>query len=117
MAILVACLGLFGMASFSAERRTKEIGVRKVLGASVLQIIQLLSMESAKLVGIAFLIATPIAYFTIGKWLQTFTFSTSIPLVAFLIAGVLVLVVALLTVGLQSLRAATANPTDSLHYE
>ena len=117
MAIFVACLGLFGMASFSAERRTKEIGVRKVLGASVFQVIKLLSMESAKLVGIAFLIAAPISYYAVGKWLQTFTFSTNVNWMIFIVAGLMVLVIALLTVGLQSVRSATANPTDSLHYE
>ena len=117
MAILVACLGLFGMASFTAERRTKEIGVRKVLGASEFQIISLLSMESAKLVVIAFLLATPIAYIAIGKWLQTFTFSTGIGALSFAIAGATVMIVALLTVGLHSIKSATANPVESLHYE
>ena len=117
MAILVACLGLFGMASFAAERRTKEIGVRKVMGASEFDIIKLLSVESAKLVLIAFVIAVPLAYFSIGKWLQTFTFSTDIGVMSFVIAGCTVMLVALLTVGLHSIKSATANPVDSLHYE
>lgn len=117
MAIFVACLGLFGMASFTAERRTKEVGVRKVLGASEFQIINLLSLESAKLVLVAFLIATPIAYIAISRWLQTFTFSTTLDVMSFVLAGVLVMVVALLTVGLHSIKSATANPVESLHYE
>jgi len=117
MAIFVACLGLFGMASFTAERRTKEIGVRKVMGASVLGIIGLLSKESAKLVLAAFVITTPIAYFAIDRWLQTFTFSTEIGLISFAIAGVAVMFVALTTVGLQSLKSATANPVKSIQYE
>ena len=117
MAIFVACLGLFGMASFTAERRTKEIGVRKVLGASDFQIINLLSLESAKLVLVAFVIAVPIAYIAIGKWLQTFTYSTSLDIISFVLAGGLVMIVALLTVGLHSIKSATANPVESLHYE
>ncbi len=117
MAIFVACLGLFGMASFTAERRTKEIGVRKVLGASVFGIIALLSKESAKLVLIAFAVSTPIAYYAISQWLQTFTYSTSISWMPFAWAGVIVMSIALLTVASQSVRSATANPVESLHYE
>jgi putative ABC transport system permease protein len=105
------------MASFTAERRTKEIGVRKVMGASEFQIVKLLSMESAKLVLIAFVIAAPLAYFSIGKWLQTFTYSTSLEVISFIVAGAIVMIVALLTVGLHSIKSATTNPVESLHYE
>ncbi len=117
LAIFVACLGLFGMASFTAERRTKEIGVRKVLGASVSGIIGLLSKESAKLVVIAFAVSTPIAFYAISQWLQTFAYSTTIGWMPFAAAGVIVMAIALLTVASQSVRSATANPVESLHYE
>ena len=117
MAIFVACLGLFGMASFTAERRTKEIGVRKVLGASEVGIIALLTKESARLVVIAFVVSAPLAWFAISRWLQTFEFATSINPLSFFVAGVAVFSVAILTVGLQSVRSATANPVESIHYE
>jgi len=117
MAIFVACLGLFGMASFTAERRTKEIGVRKVLGASEMGIIALLTKESARLVVIAFVISAPLAWFAISRWLQTFTFATNVGVISFVVAGLAVFTVAILTVGLQSVRTATANPVDSIHYE
>jgi putative ABC transport system permease protein len=117
MAIFVACLGLFGMASFTAERRTKEIGVRKVLGASEVGIITLLTKESARLVAIAFVVTVPLAWFAISKWLQTFTYATTVNPVSFVVAGVAVFAVAILTVGLQSVRTATANPVESIHYE
>lgn len=117
LAIFVACLGLFGMASFSAERRTKEIGIRKVMGASILGIVSLLSKESALLVFISFILFSPIAYFAIGKWLQSFTYATEINLLSFVAAGLIVLMVSLLTVSLQSLRSAAADPVKSLRYE
>ncbi|MDA0873516.1 MAG: ABC transporter permease [Bacteroidetes bacterium] len=117
MAIFVACLGLFGMASFTAERRTKEIGVRKVLGATELGIITLLTKESARLVVIAFVLSAPLAWWAISKWLQTFTYATTVNPLSFLVAGIAVFVVAILTVGLQSIRTATANPVESIHYE
>jgi len=117
LAIFVACLGLFGMAMFSAERRTKEIGIRKVLGASTGGIVGLLSQESARLVLIAFVITCPVAYFVITRWLESFTYHTSVGIVPFFVAGAIVLAVAWLTVSLQSVRAASANPMDSLQYE
>lgn len=117
LAIFVACLGLFGMAMFSAELRTKEIGIRKVLGSSTGGIVSLLSKESAKLVFLAFILACPVAWFALDKWLASFTYHTEISLFPFAVAGLLVLAVAWATVSLQSLKAATANPVDSLQYE
>ena len=114
LAILVACLGLFGMAMFTAERRTKEIGIRKALGASTPGIVNLLSGESVKLVLVAFLLACPVGYVMIDNWLGTFTYRTSIGIMPFVLAGTIVLAVAWLTVSLQSVRSALANPVDSL---
>ena len=117
LAIFVACLGLFGMASFSAERRTKEIGVRKVMGASVPSIVLLLSRESINLVGLAFVIAAPISYFALNSWLQTFSFHTNASLWPMIFAGGLVLIISWATVGAQSVKAASAEPVSSLKYE
>jgi putative ABC transport system permease protein len=117
IAIGVACLGLFGLATFTAQQRTKEIGVRKVLGASVPTIVLLLSREFTKLVIIAFLIATPLSYVLIGKWLENFASRIGISWDIFIIAGVGVLLIALLTVSYQSIKAALANPVKSLRSE
>lgn len=117
IAICVACLGLFGLATFTAEQRTKEIGVRKVLGASVPNIVLLLSKDFTRLVFIAFLIATPLSYVLIGKWLENFASRISIGWEAFIIAGAGVLLIALLTVSYQSIKAALANPVKSLRNE
>jgi putative ABC transport system permease protein len=117
LAIFISCLGLFGLASFTAEQRTKEIGIRKVLGASVSGIAVLLSREFTKWVALASLIAWPIAYFAMTKWLQNFVYRTSIDWWTFIIAGGLALVIALVTVSYQSIKAALANPVDSLRYE
>lgn len=117
LAIFVACLGLFGMASYTTEQRTKEIGVRKVMGATVPSIVMLLSQESVKLVGVAFVIACPVAFFAINTWLQSFAFQTSLGVVPFVIAGALVLAIAWLTVSLQTVKAALVNPAQSLQYE
>ncbi len=116
-AILIACLGLFGLASFTAEQRTKEIGVRKVLGASVPQLVVLLSKEFTLLVVIAFVIAAPLSFFAMKDWLAAFAYHANIGLEIFVLAGVLALVIAWLTVSYQSIRAAMANPVDSLRYE
>ncbi len=117
LAILIACLGLFGLASFMIQQRTKEIGVRKVLGASVAQIIVLLSREFAKLVGIAFVVATPLAYFAMKQWLQNFAYRTDIEWRVFALAGLLAFIMAFLTVGYQAAKAALANPVEALRYE
>ena len=117
LAILVACLGLFGLASFTAERRTKEIGVRKVLGASVGSLLVLLSKDFVRLVLIAFVIAVPAAYFALDRWLQNFAYRVDLGVLPFVGAGLLALVVALLTISYQSVRAATTNPANVLHME
>jgi putative ABC transport system permease protein len=117
LAILIACLGLFGLASFTVEKRTKEIGIRKALGASVFSIILLLLKEFTKLILLANVIAWPIAYFTMNRWLQNYAYRIEIGLSAFVLAGLIVVVIASLTVGYQALKAARANPVDALRYE
>ena len=117
LAIFIACLGLFGLASFTAEQRTKEIGIRRVLGASVPGIVVMLSKEFMKWVIIANVIAWPIAYFSLNKWLQGFAYRTNVAFISFIIASALSLAIALLTVSYQAVRAATANPAESLRYE
>ncbi len=117
LAILIACLGLFGLAAYTAQRRTKEIGVRKVLGASVPSIVALLSKDFLKLVGIAFVIAAPVAYWAMSTWLEVFAYRIEIGAGVFLLAGLLALVIALLAVSSHALRAARANPTEALRSE
>ena len=117
LAIFIACLGLFGLASFEAEQKTKEIGIRKTLGATVSSIILNLSSEFLKLVLIANLIAWPVAFWGMQQWLGTFAYSTSISAVTFIVAGTAALLISLLTVSLQSVKAALANPINSLRYE
>ena len=117
IAILISCLGLFGLAAFSAEQRIKEIGVRKVLGASVGSIISLLSKDFLKLVGIAILIASPVAWFAMNKWLQDFAYRTNIGWQVFLLTSAIALCIALLTVSFQAIRAAIMNPVKSLRTE
>jgi putative ABC transport system permease protein len=117
LAILVACLGLFGLASFTTIQRTKEIGIRKVLGASVGGILKLLYQEFATLLVIAFVIAVPLAWLTIGNWLQGYAFRINIHWSYFLIPFVAIMVIALLTVSFQSIKAAIANPVKSLRSE
>ncbi|MGH7601031.1 MAG: ABC transporter permease, partial [bacterium] len=106
LAILIACLGLLGLAAFAAEQRTKEIGVRKVLGATVSQIVPLLSRDFAKLVGLAFVVAAPVAYFAMNRWLQNFAYRAEINLGVFLLAGLVALGLACLTVSWQAIKAA-----------
>ncbi|MFC2166162.1 ABC transporter permease, partial [Acidobacteriota bacterium] len=117
IAIFIACLGLFGLASFTAEQRTKEIGIRKVLGASESGIVILLSKEFTKWVGVAMILAWPIAYFVMNRWLQDFAYRTNISAWSFLFSAVMVLAIALITVGFQAVKAARANPVESLRYE
>jgi putative ABC transport system permease protein len=117
LAILVACLGLFGLASFTTIQRTKEIGIRKVLGASVLQILKLLYREFALLLFIAFVIAVPIAWYVISNWLQGYAYRTDIRWFYFVLPFVTILSIALLTVSFQSVKAAIANPIRSLRTE
>ncbi len=117
LAIFISCLGLFGLASFTAEQRTKEIGIRRVLGASAGNIIYTLTADFSKWVLAANVIAWPVAYFAMHKWLQNFAFKTEIGLEVFVLSGTLSLAIALVTVGYQSVRAALTNPADSLRYE
>ncbi len=117
LAIFIACLGLFGLASFTAEQRTKEIGIRKVLGASVPGIVVLLSKEFTKWVLVANAIAWPVAYFFLSRWLQGFAYRMNITFLTFVFAGLISLAIALGTVSYQALRAATSNPVNSLRYE
>jgi putative ABC transport system permease protein len=117
IAVCISCLGLFGLAAFSAEQRNKEIGIRKVLGASVPGIIQLLSKDFLKLVVIAFLIATPISWWAMNKWLQGFAFRIPISWWMFAIAGLVTILIALFTVSSQAIRAALMNPVNSLRSE
>ncbi len=116
-AILIACLGLFGLVTYAAEQRTKEIGIRKVLGARVTSIVGLLSRDFTMLVGIAALIAFPAAWWAMYKWLETFAYRTEISWWIFLVAGAVALAIALLTVSIQTIRAALANPIKSLRSE
>jgi putative ABC transport system permease protein len=117
LTIFVACLGLFGLATYTAEQRTKEIGIRKVLGASVTQVTQMLSKEFLKLVLIASLIAFPAAWWAMNKWLQSFAYRINISWWVFAVAGFLALLIALLTVSFQAIKAAIANPVKSLRTE
>jgi putative ABC transport system permease protein len=117
MAILISCLGLFGLVAFSAEQRKKEIGVRKVLGASVASVVELLSKEFIKLVGISILIATPIAWWVMNKWLQSFSYRITISWWMFALAGAIAILIALITVSFQSIKAALANPVRNLRTE
>jgi putative ABC transport system permease protein len=108
---------LFGLAAFTAEQRTKEIGIRKVLGATVSGVTMLLSKDFAKLVMVAYVIACPIAWYAMQKWLQGFAYRIEMGWWVFALAGGLALVIALLTVSTQAIKAALANPVDSLRYE
>ena len=117
IAILIACLGLFGLSAFSAEQRTREIGIRKVLGASVSNVASLLSKDFIKLVLIALIIASPLAWFVMNKWLQGFAYRTPVSWWLFALAGLLAIIIALLTVSFQAIKAAIANPVKSLRTE
>lgn len=117
LTIFISCLGLFGLATYMAENRIKEIGVRKVLGASVTSITALLSKDFLKLVLISILLATPVAWWAMYKWLSHFTYKTGIEWWVFMAAGLLSVVIALLTVSYQAIRAATSNPVKSLRTE
>lgn len=117
LAVVIGCLGLFGLASFTAELRTKEIGIRKVLGSTTMSIVVLLGKKFIFLVMLSNIIAWPIAFFGMKKWLQNFPYSTDIRIEVFAITALLTFAIAMLTVGYQSLKAALANPVDSLRYE
>ena len=117
LTIFISCLGLFGLASYMAENRAKEIGIRKVLGASVASITQMLTREFVALVIIAIIVATPVAWWAASKWLQGFTYRISIGWVTFAVAGATAILIAVLTVSYQSIKAAIANPVNSIKAE
>lgn len=117
IAILISCLGLFGLAAFSAEQRTKEIGVRKVLGASVAGIVALLSKDFLKLVAVSVAIASPLAWWIMNKWLQDFSYRTNIRWTVFVITTAVALLIAMATISFQAIRAAMSNPVKSLRTE
>jgi putative ABC transport system permease protein len=117
LAIFIACLGLFGLSAFTISQRVKEIGVRKVLGASIPQIVTELSKDFLKLVIVAAVIALPIAWYAMSKWLLDFAFRVSIEWWVFVMAGVIALIIAFATISYQSIKAAMANPVKSLRSE
>jgi len=117
LAIFIAALGLFGLSSFTAEQRTKEIGIRKVLGSSVSQILVLISKEFSRLVLIAIVLAIPISWFGMDKWLQNFAFQTNISWWIFIVSGIAAILITYLTITLQAYKASKSNPVDALKYE
>jgi putative ABC transport system permease protein len=117
IAIFISCMGLFGLAAFTANQRTKEIGIRKVLGATVPDLAALLSREFIVLVVLAVFIAAPLAGWGIHKWLEDFAYRTTMPWWIYALAGAAAITIALLTVSFQAIKAATANPVDSLRSE
>ncbi|GHA55948.1 ABC transporter permease [Pontibacter akesuensis] len=117
IAIFVACLGLFGLAAYAAERRKKEIGIRKVLGAETSSIVTLLSKDFLKLVLVAAIIAFPLAWYAMGKWLEDFAYRIDIPIWVFILAGAVAGLLAFLTISFQAVRAATANPVNNLRMD
>jgi putative ABC transport system permease protein len=117
IAIFISCMGLFGLAAFTANQRTREIGIRKILGAGISQLVSMLSLEFIYLVGLSSVIAAPVAFWGVHQWLQDFAYRTSMPWWIFVLAGFAAIIIALLTVSFQAIRAATANPVKSLRVE
>jgi ABC-type antimicrobial peptide transport system permease subunit len=117
LAIVIGCLGLFGLMSFMTLKKTKEIGIRKVLGANVTQIVALFSKEFVIQVAIAFCIAAPMAFYMIDEWLQSFVYRIQLSPWMFILGGMIALIIAMATVSYQSFKAALANPVDSLKNE
>jgi len=117
LSIIIACMGILGIASFLLQRRVKEIGIRKVNGASTIEVVALLNIDYFQWIVISFVIATPLAWFAMSRWLNTFAFKTEMNWWIFVFAGFLALMVALLTVSWKSIQAASRNPVESLRYE
>ena len=117
IAILIASLGLFGLAAFVTEQRTKEIGIRKVLGASIRQILFLLTKDFLYLVGAAFVLSIPVSWWAMNKWLQDFAYRININVWVFLLSGIAAVCIALLTISFRAIRASVANPVSSLKAE
>ena len=117
LAIFIACLGLLGLATFIIERKTKEIGIRKVLGATIPEIVFLLSKEFSKWILIANIIAWPLAFYAMSNWLKDYAYRININLWVFILSGFIALAIAMLTISAHAIKAATANPVKSLRYE
>ena len=117
LAIIIACVGLFGLSAYTASQRIREIGIRKVLGATVQSVVILLSKDFTKLVLIAFILSGPIAWWMMDQWLRGFAYRIAIGVDTFLLAGLIAVAIALLTVSYQSIKAAIINPVDSLRRE
>jgi putative ABC transport system permease protein len=117
LALFIASLGLFGLAAFTAEQRTKEIGIRKVMGASIMGVMQVLSFEFIKYIGIAFIVAVFPAYYFMSQWLENFAYRVNISVWTILLSGMFALMIAVLTVSYQSFKAARINPAKTLRYE
>ena len=117
LCIFIACLGLFGLASYTAEQRTKEISVRKVMGASVSNIVFILAKEFSIWVVVANIIAWPLAYLALQKWLQNFAYAVDQSFLVYILAGITALLIALITVSFRAIKAAQTNPADALKYE
>jgi len=117
LALTIASLGLFGLASFTAEQRTKEIGIRKVMGATVLGLMGVLSLEFVKYIGIAFVISVYPAYYFVSKWLENFVYRVDVSIWTFVLSGLFALIIAVLTVSFQSFKAARVSPSKTLRYE
>jgi putative ABC transport system permease protein len=115
--VFIACLGIYGLATFLGEQRVKEIGVRKVMGASTSKIMQLLTKDFTKWVIISNIIAIPIGYYIMNKWLQDFAYRTSLSIWVFALAGVITLIISLLTISVQTYKTANLNPAKTLKYE
>jgi len=117
LAILIACLGLFGLASYTVEQRTKEIGIRKVVGASEGSVVKLISREFLILVSISIVIAFPLSYYFMRDWLQNFVYRTNLGLFIFILAGLITVAITFITISFQAWKAANANPAESLRVE
>lgn len=117
MALIIACLGLFGLAAFAAEQRKKELGVRKVLGASLQQLVYSFTKEFSVLIFVAILIASPLAYFLVNGWLASFAYKTPIEVWVFVAVGIASITIAWLTIGIHSINAARQNPAEVLRDE
>jgi putative ABC transport system permease protein len=117
LAIIISCLGLFGLASYAAEKRTKEVGIRKTLGASLENLVVLLSKDFLKYVLIASLIALPLSWFSVHKWLQSYAYRIDISWWIFVLAVLVAMLIAFVTISFQAIKAATANPVESLRSE
>jgi ABC-type antimicrobial peptide transport system permease subunit len=117
IAILISCLGIFGLSAFTAQRRQKEIGIRKVIGASVSNVVTMLSRDFLVLACLSFLIALPVSWWIVNHWLQSFAYRITLTPFVFVITGVFVIAITLFTISFQSIKAAIANPVKSLRTE